>query len=187
MSLLLKILRSAIYAAAMIPLLCMASQAPELGMRKTGEAELKWFGISIYTASLWSGSSPFSDEPESGTLMLSIEYHRNVSQSKILKSTKKEWARLGQVDQDKRQAWLGALAGFLPDVGAGDSLSSLVVAGGETRFYLGNTEIGSITDPEFGRAFLAIWLDPTSRYPRQRRKLLSVLTSNFLANVDIGS
>jgi hypothetical protein len=184
MNLMLSSIRIAIFVIAVLPLASAADPIAKPGLEKSGEKRLRVFGISIYTASLCSSDERFASESDHGPLLLSIEYHRNVSKARIMKSTDKEWSRLGRIDDYKRQSWLAAPKRILPDVAAGDRPSSLVMAGGETTFYLGDVAIGTASDPEFGPAFLTIWLDPDSRFPKQRRKLLVGMNGRIPENFD---
>ncbi len=108
-------------------------------------------------------------------VMLRIEYDWNVSRERILKSTRAEWKRLdGKLDA-REQNWLNELAAIYPDIRSGEYLSSLILPGSGTRFYLGDNEIGRIDDTEFGQSFLAIWLDENARDSRVREGLLNQL------------
>ena len=42
----------------------------------------------------------------------------------------------------------------------------------KTVFYNKDARLGELNDPEFGPAFLAIWLDEKSRYSKNRKELL---------------
>jgi hypothetical protein len=57
-------------------------------------------------------------------------------------------------------------------------LSGVIVPGGETTFYIADRKIGTVSDPDFGSAFLAIWLDPDTRFPQQRSSLLSGMNAS---------
>ena len=120
MNLILNTARMAICVIAILPLLGAADPIAELDLEKSGETKLRVFGLSIYTASLWSSDERFTSESGSGPLLLSIEYHRTASKARIIKSTDKEWSRFGRIDNYKRQSWLSALNRILPDVAAGD-------------------------------------------------------------------
>jgi hypothetical protein len=166
----------AIILLVLIPLLALAgpdtSPADHMGLMKFGEGKQKWFGLSIYTASLWGDSDSTLPEIYDNQVMLSINYTRDISSSRILETTRQEWKQLdGELDS-REEAWIGYLAAFFPDINAGDQISSLVIPGEETRFYLGNEEIGRVRDAEFGPAFLAIWLDPNTSAKPLRTKLL---------------
>lgn len=156
-----------------IPAAASAADPAALGLQKLGEGRLTYFGISLYTASLWSETTAGAPDPDAEPVMLRITYERNISRDRIMKITRKEWRRLKVADSTQQQAWLDELEALLPDVRRGDVLSSLTVPGKETRFYLAGEEIGRVEDPAFGDAFLAIWLDPRTRAANLREALLA--------------
>ena len=51
-------------------------------------------------------------------------------------------------------------------------MTAVVTPGGATRFYNQDRGIGRIEDPEFGPAFLSIWLDSRSAVKELRGELL---------------
>ena len=166
---------SALVLVLLLPINALAGPAEEHGLFKSGEGSLRWFGISVFTAQLWtrpdSSQGALYDRP----VMLSIEYDWNVSRQRILRATREEWKRLdGQLDA-REISWLDALAGIFPDVRSGENLSSLVMPGSGTQFFLGDNEIGRIDDADFGQSFLAIWLDENTRDTRLREGLLNQL------------
>lgn len=59
-----------------------------------------------------------------------------------------------------------------PDVNDGDSITGVNLPRRPVRFYKNGTPIGTIEDPEFARAFFAIWFDPRTSEPVLRRQLL---------------
>jgi len=157
--------------AALVPV-ADARPYEDFGMEKVGEGRFSWFGISLYSAGLWTGKVATADGLAEPSALLSLRYEKNIRKEYILKITGEEWSRLSVGSSEQQQGWLQELSGILPDVSKGDSLSSLVTASGSTRFYLDSKPIGLIEDPEFGRAFLAIWLHPETRGSKLRRKLL---------------
>ena len=64
------------------------------------------------------------------------------------------------------------MRGFWWDVAPGDNVTTVVVPGGATRFYDGRGFRGRIDDPDFGPAFLSIWLDSRSVVGDLRVRLL---------------
>ncbi len=167
-------LRLALPAALLVlPLMSSAADPATLGLRKLGEGRLSYFGISLYTASLWSESAPAKPDPAEEPLLLQINYERNISRDRIMAITRKEWRRLNVAPPEQQLEWLARLEAILPDVRSGDSLSSYTVPGRETRFFFGGEQIGLVDDPAFGEAFLAIWLDPRTRAAKLRNQLLA--------------
>jgi hypothetical protein len=166
------------FAAALIiliPALTSASPGEELGLTKLGEGKLRWFGLSIYTASLWSNSETSLGNFYENPVLLTISYDRNISKDRILQTTRQEWERLDGVFDEREALWIESLTRIFPDVKAGDQISSLVLPDGQTHFFLGKQEIGRVDDAEFGPAFLSIWLDPNTRSKPVRAKLLNTL------------
>jgi hypothetical protein len=170
-----------VYILLLLPLLSHAGQdisiSNHMGLQKLGEGNKSWFGLSIYTASLWgendSGLSGIYDRQ----LMLSIHYVRNASSNRIIKSTRNEWKKLHGEITPQEERWLNYLAEIFPDISSGELLSSFMIPDKETRFFLGNKEIGRISDADFGPAFLAIWLDPRTSDKALRTKLLRYSTA----------
>lgn len=169
---LLTIVTIAFVSCALPPSSALADTAEESGLFKFGQADLKWFGMSIYSISLWSEEDASLDKLYENDLILSIRYDRDVSKERILKTTRKEWKRLdGRLDESETE-WLKVLEGIFPDVSEGDILASRMEPGKDTRFYLGKEQIGTVNDPAFGPAFFAIWLDPNTSQTRMRDELL---------------
>ena len=159
---------------AVSPVPGAAADPATLGLQKLGEGRLTYFGISLYTASLWSESAVGAPDPAAEPVMLEINYERNISRDRIMKVTRKEWRRLKVANTAQQRVWLSDLEALLPDIKRGDVLSSLTIPGEETRFYYAGQEIGRIEDPAFGEAFLAIWLDPRTRAAKLREALLTL-------------
>jgi len=161
--------------ACLLPLGAGACPTADLGLVKLGEGKLRWFGLPIYTASLWSEPGASLEDIYMRPLLLLIDYDRNISKERILRTTRQEWKRLNGEYPERETAWIESLAKIFPDISAGDQLSTRVTPGGETCFYLGNQPIGRVRDAEFGPAFLSIWLDPNTRSEALRAKLLTKL------------
>lgn len=142
-------------------------------LRKVGEGEFRWFGLPIYKASLWADEQVSRDRLFGSRLLLTLEYDRTISKQRIVDTTLGEWKRVSDKQLERQRRWADLMLGILPDVRPGDRLSSLVIPGEETRFFLDDTEIGRIDDPDFGPEFLAIWLDRKTRSNRLREKLLA--------------
>jgi hypothetical protein len=141
-----------------------------------GGGELTWFGLSVYEARLYNSTGRVDQAGGTGPLALEITYRRNVSRERLVRTTEREWGRLGQAlglrNRSQVEAWLGTLEGIWPDVAPGDRIVALVEPGGPTRFYGNGQPLGDIADPRFGPAFLGIWLHPDTRAPELRAELL---------------
>ena len=58
------------------------------------------------------------------------------------------------------------------DVRPGDNMTIVMTPEGETRFYRQDRALGSVKDPQFGPALLAIWLDPRTAVADLRQQML---------------
>lgn len=152
-------------ARAMLP-----SSASAASMQLVGAGELKWFGLPVYEASLWTPEGEFDAVDRHQQVALIIDYARNIPSDKLVDSARSEWQRLG-IRDPRTESWCEQVARIWPDVTPGDQITTIVERGGPTRFFFNQREIGSIADPDFGPALLDIWLHPQSRSSRLRRAL----------------
>ena len=139
-----------------------------------GQARLKRFGFHVYDASFWMTAKPNRDEKAFTTNLsaLCITYARNIRVEKLLSSTEKEWRKLGIANKHPTVAWLNQLQQIWPDVKQGDQLIFVFDPNGESAFYNQNKKLGTISDKNFGPAFLSIWLDENASYKNKRNELL---------------
>ncbi len=148
----------------------MESQAHQLKL--IGQTRFKKFGFHIYDASFWMQNNEEGKELCTNFCALSITYARNIEAIRLLESTEKEWKRLGFHKKYPVKTWLDSLDEIWPDVQSGDQLVVMTSPSGKTVFYNKDARLGELNDPEFGPAFLAIWLDEKSRYSKNRKELL---------------
>jgi hypothetical protein len=136
---------------------------------RLGEGTLRWFGLKIYDATLWSADRAAS---LAAPLRLELRYARALSGAAIAERSDEEIARLGFGTREQRAGWLEAMRRLFPDVAAGDALAGEHLPGRGARFYRNGAPIGEVADPEFSRAFFSIWLDPRTAEPGLRASLL---------------
>lgn len=148
------------------------SPARDYGLREVGRGELRWLGLGVYEARLWSPDGRFDGDLARRPLALSLDYRRAFSRAALVKITTGEWDRLGLGTPAERGRWKAELERLWHDVERGDRLIAVVVPGTGTRFYDGHRRLGSIADPAFGPAFLSIWLDPRTAVQDLRTQLL---------------
>jgi hypothetical protein len=137
-----------------------------------GQTTLRRYGFEVYDSSFWVLGDKASDYLINNTCALSITYTRKIRAQQLLSSTKKEWEHLGFVGKYPLDAWLTILSNIWPDVDKGDQLVIVATPEGKSIFYSNNQVLGTIDDPDFGNAFLSIWLSEKSRYKQNRRELL---------------
>jgi hypothetical protein len=141
-------------------------------LRKVGDGELKWLGLPIYDASLWTSTGRYAGFDGGDTVALSLWYQRAFTRDELLGITATAWRKLGQPDAAQRERWLAELRRAWSDVAPGQNVTTVVAPGGPTRFYDQRGRFAQVDDPAFGPAFLAIWLDPRSVVRDLRRQLL---------------
>jgi hypothetical protein len=134
-----------------------------------GAGTLRWFGFHVYDARLWvGGARPDADVPYA----LALRYARDFAGARIAQASIDEIERLGMGDPARRSRWLAEMQRVFPDVKAGSELAGLHVPRRGVRFFHDGRLVGEIADPEFARAFFAIWLDPRTRSPALRAALV---------------
>ncbi len=142
------------------------SEFPEL--RLAGEGRLRWLGLHIYDAALWVNGRKWNPERE---FALDIVYARALSGERLAGTSIDEMRRLGFGDEASLARWSEQLARVFPDVRKGDRITGVNRPGVGAEFYHQGRLTGRIDDPEFARAFFAIWLDERTREPRLRQSL----------------
>jgi hypothetical protein len=137
--------------------------------RPLGKGEMHWLGMSLYEASLWVSGERFSD---SEPYALMLRYTRSIPGSRLTSSTISEMKRLGWRDEAQLKRWKEALNRIFPDVKPGETIVGVNMAGQGARFFHQGHDVGEVIDPDFSRAFFAIWLDAGTRAPALREALL---------------
>ena len=136
---------------------------------KLGEGELRWFGLRIYRAALWSAEPAWDpDQP----FALAIRYDRSIRSGRLVDTSLDEMRRLAVADDARIEAWRGALEQAFPDVESGEVIVGVRHSGGGASFYHKDRLTARIEDAAFADAFFAIWLDERTREPSLRERLL---------------
>jgi hypothetical protein len=148
--------------------LVAVAQASE-PMQRLGAGTLRWFGLRVYDAELWTaGPTPdFSSQ-----FALSLRYARALKGTAIAERSVEEIAKLGFGSPAQLAAWGEAMRALFPDVGEGDTLTGVHLPGRGARFYYNGRALGEVADAQFSRAFFSIWLDPRTSAPGLRAALL---------------
>ena len=141
-----------------------------------GEGQLRFLRLRIYDAKLWV-TPPFEAESyERHPLALELTYHRAFSGAAIAQRSIEEIQRQRSLSPAQAERWRQVLAAVLPDVQAGDRLTSLYQPELGMRLWRGNQELSAIQDAELAKLFFGIWLSPRTSEPDLRRALLGQLT-----------
>lgn len=143
--------------------------APVQQFQLVGSGSMSWFGLHLYDVALWSSAARFDpDRP----FALALRYTRGFKGARIAERSVAEIERLGLGDAVKRARWGEAMAGVFPNVRAGDKLTGVYRPGRGAEFFYNDVPVGRIDDTEFARAFFGIWLDPRTREPELRKRLI---------------
>lgn len=137
-----------------------------------GDGRLTWFGLHVYDAQLYVPRAFDVANPSAQPFALELTYARRLDGRAIAERSHDEITRLKFGSEAQQARWLAEMMAIFPDVGPGQRLAGIYRPGGGTRFYLDGRFLGEIADPEFGRAFFAIWLDPRTSAPQLRASLL---------------
>lgn len=159
----------ALAAAALPATLPAAALDTAPALRPLGSGEMRWLGFRLYDAQLWvSGTAYQPDQPHA----LALRYHRGISAARLVDTSVDEMRRLGAADEAQLLRWRAALQQAFPDVAAEEVIVGLHLPGGGAAFWHQGRLTARIDDAEFARLFFAIWLDPRTREPGLRARLL---------------
>lgn len=137
--------------------------------RIQGQGEMRWFGLRLYEASLWAPAGRWqADLPYA----LELRYARDIASGRLVQASIEEMQRLGSADEARLARWKLELERVFPDVRSGDVIHGLHLPQRGAEFYHQGKLTGRIDDVDFARAFFAIWLDPRTREPALRARLL---------------
>ena len=142
------------------------------GSRLQGQAMLRFFGLQVYHAHLWTRSDFRPEQLEQQPLVLELHYLRDFKGSAIAERSLQEMRRAGGIGEEQGQRWLAEMQRLFPDVKAGDRITGVHVPGSGARFYLNGRLLGAVEDDAFSRLFFGIWLSPRTSQPRMRETLL---------------
>lgn len=138
------------------------------GLTLAGEGRLRWLGLHIYDAALWTRT----DFPDADSeFALDLKYMRNISAERLVATSAHEIRRLGFANGALLEQWSRAMRGVFPDIRKGDRLTGVNIPGKGAEFYHNGRFAGLIADTQFARAFFSIWFDPRTREPGLRDSL----------------
>ena len=135
-----------------------------------GSSQLRVAFFKVFNSKLFTQTGQWNDPHHS--FRFELTYQRNISGSFLAKQTAKEWDHL-DFDDPRRSEWEAAVLTMWPDVKKGDRIAFDVDEQGVSRFFHNGTWVGSVEDPDFAPAFIAIWLSPKTSQPTHRKGLLA--------------
>jgi hypothetical protein len=142
---------------------------------RAGGTRMRFFGLSIYDASLWVAPGFAAAQYAANPLALELRYLRALNGKSIAERSLQEMRRSGPLDAATEQRWLQSMGEAFPDVKEGDRLTGLHTPGAGTRFFFNGAARATVADPAFGPQFFGIWLAPWTSEPRLRSELLAGL------------
>jgi len=138
-------------------------------MELVGEARMQALFWKVYDARLYAPNGRWNADDR---FALSLTYLRTLSGAKIAERSIQEIRQQGLSDERTLARWYESLAALIPDVQDQDEIIGFVDENAHTSFYLGDELLGTIPEPEFTRAFFAIWLSDETSEPNLRKQLL---------------
>ncbi|MFM2482873.1 chalcone isomerase family protein [Celerinatantimonas sp. YJH-8] len=141
-----------------------------------GKVTIKRWWVDIYQARLYQSNGPQAAQQARPGTRMQMTYFRDIKHQDLIKQTRKEWQKLAVGNKFPVEQWLNKLTNMWPDVKTGDCMEMRVASDHSAQFYYGEQKIGAITDPQFSRVFLSIWLSDENHYPKMRHELLGKLT-----------
>ena len=157
-------------------------QEPPTGVAQSwqmvGQGDMRWLGFRLYSARLWSApqtvwrqdSAPAAD----ARFALELTYARDIPGQQLVQSSIDELTRLGWRDSSRLERWRTLLSTVFPDVREGERIVGLRDPVQGAVFYHQGRRTGVIEDVELAQAFFDIWLDPRTREPALRKRLLGL-------------
>lgn len=165
---------------ALAPCLSMAQtvlpvsvQSVAQDLRLAGQGQMRFLGLRIYDARLWVGPGFEAQAFAAHPLALELAYHRAFRGEAIAQRSVQEIQRQRTLRSEEAQRWTAALAQWLPDVQAGDTLTGVYLPGQGMRLWRGSQDLGVLPDPELARHFFGIWLSEQTSEPSLRKALLA--------------
>ena len=131
-----------------------------------GSGRLNWWGFHVYDASFYRPGNPSSQE-----FALDIRYQRSFTGLSIANRSAEEMKKMGVPDA-QAVVWGKELAGVLPNIESGETLTAIYTPKQGTVFYHEGKRIAQIPGADFSKAFFGIWLDPKTSAPKLRNELL---------------
>lgn len=175
--------RRLLCAAALVALTpgarAQAAPPPEValdlpGARLLGQGTLRWLGLRVYDAVLWSRTPLTPADAVNAPLALELRYARRLKGPLIAERSLDEMRRQGPIDDENARRWLAAMTGVFPDVDEGDRITGIQRPGVGARFHVNGRLAGELADAQFARRFFGIWLSDSTSEPALRSALLGI-------------
>lgn len=142
--------------------------------RLAGTGVLRFFGLRVYEARLWTAPGFVAEEYARQPFALELVYDRKLEGEAIAERSIAEMRRVGSFPEEQARQWLALMKQAFPDVVAQDRLLGLCDGQGEVRFFHNGRPTAQTRDAEYVRLFFGIWLAPQTSAPALRNALLGL-------------
>lgn len=142
--------------------------------RLQGSGVLRFFGLRVYEARLWTAPGFAADDYAHHPFALELIYDRRLEGQAIAERSVAEMRRVGPFDEAAARRWLALMSQAFPDVAAGDRLLGLHDGQGEVSFFHNGRLTARLVDADYARLFFGIWLARQSSAPALREALLGL-------------
>jgi hypothetical protein len=157
-------------SAEMVPPAEVSAALPGASLR--GQGRLRFLGMLVYEAALWSPARADAGDVLETPLALELRYARKLRGPLIAERSLEEMQRVGEFGTVDGQRWLEAMKRLFPDVGDGDRITGVHRPGQGAAFYVNGRYVGEVRDDRFAQLFFGIWLSPRTSEPALRSALL---------------
>lgn len=140
--------------------------------RLQGSGVLRFFGLRVYEARLWTAAGFDADDYARHPFALELAYDRRLEGQAIAERSVAEMRRVGAFDDASAKRWLALMVQAFPDVAAGDRLVGLNDGQGGVRFFHNGRPTAQTVDADYARLFFGIWLARQTSAPALRDALL---------------
>lgn len=120
-----------------------AALANTEGLSVRGEGSLRWFGLKIYDAKLYTPESVTSQKLFASSFALELIYAREFMGNKIAQRSLEEIQKLRIGSPEQHQEWLNEMRRLFPNVKAGDRLRGCITRPKEQTFFSTASPLGA--------------------------------------------
>jgi Chalcone isomerase-like len=145
------------------------------GATLRGQADLRFFGLKIYSAKLWAAAPFNTAQWEQQSLAIDLQYARTISGDDLATRSMDEIKRSGALSDAQASTWLAFMKTAFPNVRPGDRITGVwAPARNTTTILVNGVRQAALEDAAFGKRFFGIWLASTTSEPAMRAALLGV-------------
>ncbi len=148
----------------------VAAEVP--GAQLQGSGLLRFLGLRVYDARLWTAKAVDGSSWVNAPLALELIYARKLVGRLIAERSLEEMRRQGEIPAEAGARWLADMTRMFPDVAQGDRITGVLRPGQGSRFFVNGRAVGDVADAEFSRLFFGIWLSARTSEPGLRDALL---------------